>query len=151
MTAPAASIAVDLLQVVDSAAERLCTLQDPEVSHPRAPGKWSPKEILGHLIDSASNNHHRFVRAQEVDALTFPKYAQEHWVRVQGYHESSWPELVELWRLYNRHLAQVIGRIPPERLDTVCTITPNAPVTLGFLVEDYLEHLKHHLRQILGS
>ena len=68
------------------------------------------------------NNHHRFVRAQQVKELTFPAYEQEHWVSSQGYGERPWPELVDLWRLYNRHLAHVISLIPEERLAVMCVI-----------------------------
>ena len=105
-------------------------------------------EILGHLIDSATNNHHWFVRALQVEGLVFPPYEQEDWVRLQDYNSTAWESLVELWRLYNYHLAHVIRRIPGDRLEVVCRIGPHEPVTLGYLVEDYVVHLKHHLRQL---
>ena len=146
-----AGVAEELLRVVEAAAARLRAVSDAEAAEPSAPGKWSRKEILGHLIDSAANNHQRFVRAQEGAEYSGPRYEQEHWVGAQGYASSSWPELIEFWRLYNRHLARVIGRIPAERLGVSCRIGPAEPVTLGFVVEDYLEHLKHHLRQIAGE
>lgn len=138
----------ELIQVVEVASQRLGRLSDSEVSVKTDEGKWSRKEILGHLIDSATNNHHRFVRAQQVEEFTFPKYEQELWVKQQGYDESSWHELIEFWRLYNRHLAQVIKRIPDEKLEVVCRIGPYEPVSLRYLVEDYLIHLKHHLNQL---
>ena len=129
-------------------AVRLRALDEPAVSQPRAPGKWSRKEILGHLVDSATNSLHRFVRAREGDALTCPKYEQDHWVRVQHYRESAWPELIDLWMLLNRHLAQVITQIPDEKLGMICTIGPYDPCTLQYLIDDYVVHMKHHLRQI---
>ena len=112
-----------------------------------APGTWSKKEILGHLLDSAVNNHHRFIRAQQVEELTFPAYAQDHWVRSQGYGERPWPELVDLWRLYNRHLAHVISLIPEEKLAVMCMIGPDEPVSLGYLIEEYMVHMRHHLQE----
>jgi hypothetical protein len=144
----ATDVAGELLDVVEAAAESLRRIGDPAVSLRSAPGTWSQKEVLGHLLDSAVNNHHRFVRAQQVEELTFPHYEQEHWVSSQGYGERPWPELVDLWRLYNRHLAHIIGRIPEERLAVMCMIGPDKPVSLGYLIEDYLVHLRHHLQQI---
>lgn len=144
-------VAEELLRVVEASAERLRAVGEEEAAASPAEGRWSKKEILGHLIDSAANNHQRFVRAQEGAEYTGPRYEQEHWVGSQGYAESSWPELIEFWRLYNRHLAQIIRRIPAERLGVSCRIGPAEPVTLGFVVEDYLAHLKHHLRQIEGE
>ncbi len=144
----ATDVAGELLGVVDASSASLRLLSDAEASVRPAAGGWSRKEILGHLIDSAANNHHRFVRAQETEEFTFPGYEQEHWVSSQGYNERPWPELVELWRLYNRHLAHVISRIPERRLAVSCMVGAGEPVTLGYLVEDYLVHLKHHLRQL---
>jgi hypothetical protein len=144
----ATDVAADLLSVVEAASESLRRIDDQEASLRSGPGQWSKKEILGHLIDSAVNNHHRFVRAQQVEELTFPHYEQEHWVSSQGYAERPWLELVDLWRLYNRHLAHVISLIPEERLAVICVIGPGEPVSLGYLVEDYVVHLRHHLQQL---
>ena len=144
----AADVAGELLDVVEAASESLRKMSGPEASLKSASDSWSKKEILGHLLDSAVNNHHRFVRAQQAEELTFPAYEQEHWVSSQGYGECSWPELVDLWRLYNRHLAHVIGQIPAERLAVMCVIGADKPVSLGYLVEDYVVHLRHHLQEL---
>ena len=142
-------VADELVRVVDAAAEKLRARDEAAVSARPAPGKWSAREIVGHLLDSAVNNHHRFVRAQQQDGeLVFPRYEQDSWVALQDYQAAPWPELVELWRLYNRHLAHVMRRIDPARLGTVCRIGPYEPATLRFLVADYLVHLKHHLGQV---
>jgi hypothetical protein len=146
----ATDVAGELLSVVESASESLRRFDDSEASLRNAPGNWSKKEILGHLVDSAVNNHHRFVRAQQVKELTFPGYEQEHWVSSQGYGERPWSELIDLWRLYNRHLAHVISLVPEDQLAVMCVIGPGEPVSLGYLVEDYLVHLRHHLQE-LGS
>jgi hypothetical protein len=143
---PAVVMAAALMRVVDSAAGHLRAVPSSEATRPRAPGKWSKKEELGHLLDSAANNHQRFIRAQQTEHLVFPAYEQETWVDLQGYQACDWAELVELWRLYNRHLARAIASIPANELSHHCTIGPNEPVTLGFLIEDYLSHLRHHLR-----
>ena len=138
----------ELTTVVERTSARLLSLDETAVAVRPAAGAWSIKEIVGHLVDSAANNHQRFVRAQEADRFAAPGYEQEHWVTSQGYQDRPWPELVELWRLYNRHLAHVMRRIPAEKLAVTCVIGSNDPVTLEFLVDDYLAHLKHHLEQI---
>jgi hypothetical protein len=144
----ATDVASELLSIVEAASEALRRIDDPEASLGSAPGNWSKKEILGHLLDSAANNHHRFVRAQQVKELTFPAYEPEHWVNRQGYAQCPWEELVDLWRLYNRHLAHVISLIPEEQLAVICVIGTNEPVSLGYLVEDYLVHMRHHLQEL---
>ena len=141
-------IASELEQVVDVASLRLKTFEEADISARPSSGEWSKKEILGHLVDSATNNHHRFVRALQAEELAFPQYEQEDWVRLQDYNTTSWESLVEFWRLYNHHLAHVIRRIPADRLGVMCRIGPHEPVTLGYVVEDYVVHLKHHLRQL---
>jgi hypothetical protein len=112
--------------------------------------RWSRKELLGHLIDSAGNNHQRFVRAQLQAEMSFPPYVQDQWVAAQGYAERPWPALVELWRALNEHLAHVAARIPAAKLRHVCTVSADEPSSLGRHVVDYVDHLEHHLGQILG-
>ncbi len=149
----------DFRLTIDSALVRLQQISEEQSAIPTAEGKWSVKEIIGHLIDSAANNHQRFVRAQFTDDLLFPGYDQEKWVTVQAYNDERWEDLVQLWRRYNLHLVHVIARIPEptltlprtrHSLDRIAleTISADRMVTLEYLVRDYLGHLKHHLRQI---
>ena len=141
------AVATALRERVATAVPRLRRMPEAEVARRPAPGRWSKKEILGHLIDSAGNNHQRFVRAQLAAELDFPRYEQEDWVRCQGYAAADWALLVELWSAYNRHLAWVLDRLPAERLTVTCRIGPYEPVTLAALAEDYVRHLDHHLAQ----
>src|ERR1041384_5473542 len=104
----------ELVALVDQSAEALLQLSDEAASKRPAPGKWSPKEIIGHLIDSATNNHRRFVHAHWQDDLVFPGYAQEDWVKVQDYQSAPWDELVGLWHAYNLHLARVMRATPDD-------------------------------------
>ena len=157
-----AQTAAALLASVDGAVPRLAAIGEATSARRPAPGKWSPREIVGHLVDSAQNNHGRFVRAQLAEDLVFPGYAQDEWVRVQGYAERDWAELVALWASYNRHLARVISRIPPEvaarprpthNLHELAwqPVPGNAPATLGWFMADYVGHLEHHLRRIWAT
>lgn len=137
-----------LIKTVDSAAAWLTELDEATIRHRPSPDRWSIAEVIGHLIDSASNNHQRFIRAQEGEELVFPKYDQNVWAVKNNYHESDWAGLVALWRHYNHHLAHVIRSIPDGQLATPCRIGPSEPCTLEFLVTDYLDHLQHHLNKI---
>jgi hypothetical protein len=124
-----------------------------------APGKWSAKEIVGHLIDSASNNHQRFVRARWQDDLVFSGYAQEAWVSAQDYQHAPWPDLLTLLVAYNRHLARVMRATPESvrlrlnarhNLDALAwqPVPADRPASLDEFMRDYVAHLRHHLRQV---
>jgi len=140
-----------LLRVVDAAETKLRKISEPETTKPILSGGWSRKQVLGHLIDSASNNHQRFVRAALQPSLDFPRYNQDGNIRVQAPQEADWSLLVSLWAAYNRYLAHIIARLPVGKLETVCRIGSDKPVTLGFLANDYVTHLLHHLNQIGAS
>ena len=146
-------------RTVNEAAGRLCALSEEESARRPADGGWSAKETVGHLIDSAANNHQRFVRAQTRADLVFDGYEQDEWIAAQHYQDAPWPRLVELWRLYNLHLAHVVARIPaaelkrprhPHSLHRIAfrLVDEAEPATLEYLIRDYVEHLKHHLGQI---
>ena len=87
------NVAEDLRHIVEGAAERLLAISESRSRLSNVDGQWSAKQVLGHLIDSAANNHQRFVRAQFTDDLVFPGYDQEQWIRVQHYEEESWSAL----------------------------------------------------------
>ena len=137
-----------LLGWVSTAERRLREIGEQESMKPVLQGGWSRKQVIGHLIDSASNNHQRFVQAALQESLDFPAYDQDGNVRVQAIQEADWALLVTLWAAYNRHLAHVIVHLPGSKLETVCRISAGDAVTLGFLATDYVLHLVHHLQQI---
>ena len=123
-------------------------VSEADSNTPVLKGGWSRKQVIGHLIDSASNNHQRFVRATLQGSLEFPRYDQDGCVRVQAVQNAPWPLLVSLWTNYNLYLAHVISNLPADKLKAHCKISEDKPVTLSFLAEDYLTHLLHHLGQI---
>ena len=156
---PIPEYARELETTVEREAVALALLPDVVVSWRPRPSAWSVKEIIGHLIDSAANNHQRFVRAISQPDLVFPGYAQEEWVRVQAYEGAPWPELLSLWRSYNRHLARVMEAVPSEirarkhqrhNLHEIGwkSYAPDSPASLDDLMEDYVGHLRHHVGQI---
>jgi hypothetical protein len=157
-----AEIASRLRRVVTRDAPTLLAARPESVSVAPAPGKWSPKQIIGHLIDSASNNHQRFVRARFTDDLVFLGYEQESWVEVQGYTDADWTSLVTLWREFNLHVARVIERTPEDVAGKARTrhnlsqiamakIGSGEPVTLAWFMNDYVDHLEHHLGQVWSA
>jgi hypothetical protein len=137
-----------LLSVIEAAEPRLRAITALESSKPVLSGGWSRRQVVAHLIDSASNNHQRFVRAALQDSLDFPNYDQEGNIRVQAPQEADWLLLVSLWTAYNRYLAHIIARLPASKLETVCRIGSRDPVSLRFAATGYLTHLLHHLGQI---
>jgi hypothetical protein len=140
----------DFRRTINESYDQFARFTEAASAAPVSAGKWSRRELIGHLIDSASNNHQRFVRAQVDAVLTFPGYEQESWVERQAYKDESWADLTMLWKSYNLHLLHVISHMSNDRLDCLCAIGNNEPVTLRFLAEDYVRHLKHHLEQILS-
>ncbi len=152
----------DFRETVEAGATRLLLINEERSEQRSSDGKWSAKEIIGHLIDSAANNHQRFVRAQFTDDLVFPGYAQAEWVQAQGYQRESWPQLVGFWQAYNQHLHHIISCLPEEQLKKLRaphslqqiawkTVSAQQPVTLEYLIRDYIAHLKHHLDQIFNA
>jgi hypothetical protein len=149
----------ELRRLVRGYTPRLSDLHEAAVRRRPAPGKWSIAEIVGHLIDSASNNHQRFIRARSQESLFFPGYAQDDWVAAQGYQEADWAALLQLWTAFNLHLADVMERTPAavrqksyinHNFDQIAfrPVAAGTPATLEWFMEDYVEHFRLHLRQI---
>ena len=149
----------DLRATVMRASAALRAFTPEQAARELRPGKWSPAEIIGHLVDSASNNHQRFVRAQFRTDLRFDGYDQDAWVGAQAYRTASWPLLLDLWESFNLHLARVMETTPQDVLRAVRNdhnlhqlawemVPEDEPVTLEYFMRDYVGHLKHHLRRI---
>jgi DinB superfamily len=137
-----------LERILAEVPSRLGKLDGATAARKPSPGKWSPKEELGHLLDSAANNHQRIVRVQMEDKLAMPGYQQENWVKVHGYQERDWRELIGLWTALNRHLLAAAQSVPPSAWANTCMVGDSGPLTLDFVFTDYLSHMLHHLQHL---
>lgn len=152
----------DFRSTVENGYERLQNISEEQSAVSPDSGKWSAKQIIGHLIDSASNNHQRFVRAQFKDNLVFEGYEQEQWVEFQDYRNTAWKDLLDLWRAYNLHIARVMVNTPDDirtarrakhnlHMTALYPVPENEPATLEYFMLDYIKHLESHLKQILHN
>jgi hypothetical protein len=140
-----------LFDIIQKARPELEAISEEKASTKTIDGKWSIKETLGHLIDSAANNHQRFVRLQNAAENVSIRYDQEFWVNVQAYQSKNWVDLVDLWYYYNKHLSHVVANLNQAMLNNKCDMGYPEQKTLEFVVEDYIRHLEHHLKQILSG
>jgi len=142
-----------LQQHINLAPSEFLKYPEGELRRKPAPDKWSKKELLGHLIDSAANNHHRFIKIQFLPQPFFVEgYAQNDWVRIQNYNEKDTEQLVNLWKVYNEHILFIIQNTPDKNLKI--KITAEDPFenadTLFLLMKDYVDHMDHHFKQIFS-
>ena len=145
-----AQISAELHSAIDEGLQFFAGVDETRTTKRLDPAKWCAREVIGHLIDSACNNHRRFVLGQSPDLMKIDGYQQNDWVSRQRYDRVPWRDLVALWTSYNRHLAHVIGCAPAETLSHTAESPDGSRVTLGFVMGDYVTHLKHHLVQLRG-
>jgi DinB superfamily len=148
LSTPTLEGAIHDLETLISAARGL-----PEPLSQTVPGKWSPKQIIGHLVDSAVNNHQRFVRAQiaahlKNGALEIDGYAQNEWVAVGGYATRDWNDLLNLWLSLNAQILHVMKHVNPDSLSVPVIIGGGSPAPLEAIMIDYAGHVKHHLESL---
>ncbi|MES2382679.1 MAG: DinB family protein [Bacteroidota bacterium] len=138
----------ELSAIITSIPKVFHQMSEEEFSFKSGPDKWSRKEILGHLIDSATNNHHRFVRSQfeEVPIIT---YEQNNWNRFNYYEHLGKQQLIDFWTLYNKQILALMEQMPDEHLAKKCNTGGAEPLTIEYLFTDYVQHIKHHLTQII--
>jgi hypothetical protein len=143
------NISEELSRTISESAEAMKKLSPSGWDYRRGPGKWTRKQILGHLVDSAANNHQRFVRVQFEDT-PFIRYDGDNWVAVQDYLNEPAEILIDVWLSYNRHLAYIITKIPENKLGNLCNVGKEEPFPIEWIIKDYLRHMKHHLEQIIA-
>lgn len=128
--------------------ELLSNIDDNSFNEKPNPEKWSKKEIIGHLIDSATNNHQRFVRGQFEEKPNIV-YDQNNWNRYNFYQQIDKQQIIDFWTIYNKQILELIKKIPNENLQRECLVREKK-FTLEFLINDYVEHLEHHLKQVVS-
>jgi len=146
-----ASFSHDFRFLIASASNIFCEMDNADWVQSRGEDRWTRLQILGHLIDSAINNHQRIVRALTQDSVEFPGYDQNAMVEAQQYGAGPSQLFIGLWESLNFALARIVSITPVAKLEVPIAVGGNAPVTLAFLIEDYVRHLQHHLRQIFES
>lgn len=138
-----------LKNIVEEELLRFEEIYEEDWSYKISPEKWSKKEILGHLCDSALSNIRRFVITQykENDNIV---YNQNFWVKAQNYQNIPTEEIIGLWKCLNLQIVNVVENIPNEALQRTCDMTKTEPqiFTLEFVINDYIRHLQHHLKAI---
>ena len=149
-----------LREIVVRSKNKIESIDERELSSKTHPEKWSKKEILGHLIDSAYNNHQRFTRASLQDNLVFQGYDQESWVVLNDYQNRTKEDVLDTWVSANQHLSVVINNLPEKLLNRKTTdhnfhqicmnlLEEGQATSLSYLIWDYIFHLEHHLQQII--
>lgn len=133
---------------IDFIPSKLLEMKEEDFSAKISPDKWSKKEILGHLIDSAANNHRRFIQAQIAAPLIIESYQQNEWNKYNHYQDLEREHVISFWKIYNQQLLEIIRRIPLAQLERICIVNESKEVTLAWLINDYVEHLAYHLIQL---
>jgi hypothetical protein len=141
------SPASELEALIQHYLGNLFAMDEKEMTYKPSPTKWSKKEILGHLVDSAQNNIRRVVVAQYENEPNI-KYDQDKWVVASGYQEYVLTDLINLWYLINKHFIAIMRHTSPEMAQRKCKTDESR--TLEWIVQDYIKHLKHHLHQVLN-
>jgi len=138
-----------LKNIIDSELQRLKNIQEEEWSYRSSSEKWSKKEIIGHLCDSAFTNIRRFVVTQYKENENIV-YDQNFWVKAQNYQNVPTSDLIDLWKSLNYQIVHIVENIPDEALQRTCDTTKTEPriYTLEFIIDDYVDHLQHHLKAI---
>lgn len=137
-----------LQYLIDTIPSLLTEIEEIKFSEKQNLEKWSKKEILGHLIDSATNNHQRFIRCQFEN---IPKivYDQNNWNKFNFYQQIDKNQIIQFWTIYNKQLVHLIKNIPNENLLNECKTSDDKNYTIEYLISDYVEHLEYHLQQIV--
>ena len=143
------AVNTNLKFIVEQAALRMSHISETLASRKPTPDMWSAKEVVGHLIDSASVNHERMLRVALADGWTLLGYPQDEFVHFDAWQSRPWVDIVTLWQAYNLHIAHLVEHLPDSSLEHRLTVGQNT-VTLKFLIEDYIAHLEHHLKQVWG-
>lgn len=144
------NIVNDLRGVVEGFSQKFSQIPEPEFSAKPNPAKWSKKEVVGHLIDSAQSNLRRFVVGQYENQPNIV-YQQDFWVQANGYQQTKKEDVIALWRLINLQIATVLSNMPKENYGKQVNTGKGTPElhSIEWLAADYVKHLKHHINQVI--
>ena len=142
-----------MLELIAAWEPRLSALSEDVVSNRRNSQNRNIKQILGHMVDSATNNTHRIIHLQyQGNPLIFPDYAalgnNDRWIAIQNYQAENWIDLVQLWKYSNRHIIHVINNVNPDKLDNIWLSALDEEVSLRNMINGYLSHFELHLNEI---
>ena len=140
-------IAATLETLINEYLPKLNSLTEDEFAYKPSPAKWSKKELIGHLIDSAQSNLRRFVVAQYEESPAI-NYNQDKWVTINNYQHEDVKDIIKLWYLLNRQIAFVLKNTSAEMSQRICITS--ASYTIEWLAQDYIKHLTHHIHQVLN-
>ncbi|HEX2945163.1 MAG TPA: DinB family protein [Clostridia bacterium] len=143
----------ELIRLIDEWEPKLMRLQEDILTKRRNTQNRTIKQIVGHMIDSASNNTHRIIHLQyQASPLIFPDYASlgnnDRWIAIQNYQDEKWHDIVQLWKYSNIHIVHVINNVSIEKLDNVWISALNNAIPLKAMIIDYLRHFRLHLSEI---
>lgn len=143
-------ISSKLRAVIEQYYPLLKAVDDKEFSSKPNPEKWSKKEELGHLIDSAQNNIQRFIRVQYEEQVHI-MYHPDNWVMMNDYQHKETKDVIELWYLLNKQIISILEKIPADKYDALMCFSKDATIrhSVEFIAEDYVQHLTHHLESIV--
>lgn len=141
-----------LNRLIANLQSELDLIKDEEFHSKQSPDKWSWQEIVGHLCDSAANNHIRFVKIMLSDnPVKLEGYDQDRWVEMHDYQNNyGKPDIIQVWVSLNRQISNVFMRLTEEDYAKKCILNSGEEVSMEWLVTDYFDHMLHHFKQILG-
>lgn len=142
-----------LLHLLEEWEVKLQALPESLISEKRNNQNRTIKQILGHLVDSASNNTYRIIHLQyQTNPLIFPDYANfgnnDRWIAIQNYQTEDWNDLIQLWKYSNKHLIHIIRNVNADKLANEWITALGDKVSLRAMIIDYLPHFKLHLKEI---
>jgi hypothetical protein len=145
--------ASELQQIIHDFVPRLAAINSNSFREKPRADKWSKQEILGHLIDSAHNNARRFIVAQTDTLPPKIRYQQDFWVELSGYQKMTQEDVIHLWKLENERICSICANTPPSKYNSLADTGADSPDlhTIEWLASDYVQHLKHHLNQIIAG
>ena len=143
----------EILRLIDEWEPKLAALPNDVITNRRNKQNRNIKQILGHVVDSASNNTHRIIHLQyQPSPLIFPDYANfgnnDRWIAIQNYQTENWNDLVQLWKYSNRHIVHLMNHVDTDKLDNEWISATGEKVSLKAMMLDYLRHFKLHLDEI---